>query len=110
MTVTAASLWIEERSGIGRADDADRMPRSGDPNPQHTAAVFVSWRFVFLQERASPISLQDDDGIEFLSFGFVDGHQDASARRAISTNKALLIEDGGDALDRAGASPGARAT
>jgi hypothetical protein len=108
MTATATSLRIEERRGIGRADDADGMPRSSDPDPQHTAAVLEFGRFVFLEERASAISLHDDDGIELLSFGFVDGHQDASARRAISTNKALLIEDGGDALDRAGICRGSR--
>jgi hypothetical protein len=108
MTVKFPSLRIEEWCGIGRPDDADGMPRSGDADPQNTAAFLELGRFFFLQERASAISLHDDDGIELLSLGFVDGHEDASARRAISPNEALLIEDGGDALDRAGICRGSR--
>jgi len=100
-TTKAPSLRIEERLGIGRADDADGMPCSGDPNPQHAAAVFEFGRFVFLQKRASAKSLHYDDRIELLALGFVDGHQNASVRKAISTREPLLIENGGDAFDRA---------
>jgi hypothetical protein len=43
------------------------MPCSGDPNPQHAAAVFEFGRFVFLQKRDSPKSLYFNDHIELLA-------------------------------------------
>lgn len=69
------------------------MTCSGDPDAEEAASRGEGWSFSFLVEECPGVlALYDDDAIELLAFGLVQGHQHNPTRLGLGRQQLSHIE------------------